>query len=130
MKTQSINKNQEVKTITKATNQNINNYKTPELKKDELNLSTIKKEVPTSKKVGVGLASALYPGLGQVCNGEVGKGVKFFLGGIGIDIAATVAASALVAVNPGLALLTACAGSLGHVALNVFSAVDAVKNAK
>lgn len=129
MKTQAINQSQEVKTITKATN-NQNNFKTPELKKDEVNLSTTKKEVPTSKKIGVGLASALYPGLGQVCNGEVSKGAKFFFGGIGIDVATTIAASALISANPGIAILTACAGSLGHIALNVYSAIDAAKNAK
>ena len=129
MKTQAINQSQEVKTITKAMN-NQNNFKTPELKNDEVNLSSTKKEVPTSKKVGVGLASALYPGLGQVCNGEVGKGLKFCLGGVGIDVATTIAASALMAVNPVVAILTACAGSLSHIALNAFSAIDAVKNAK
>ena len=130
MKTQGINQLQEVKTITKATNQNANNFKTPELKNDEVNLSTTKKEVPTSKKLGVGIASAICPGLGQVCNGELGKGAKFLLGGIGIDVAATVAATALMSANPGLGLITACAGTLGHLALNVCSIVDAVKNAK
>lgn len=130
MKTQGINQTQGVKTITKATNQNLNNFKTPELKNDEVNLSSEKKEVSTSKKVGVGIASALYPGLGQVCNGEVEKGVKFCLGGIGIDIATTIAASALCTINPAIALVTACVGSLGHIALNIYSAVDAVKNVK
>ncbi len=102
-------------------------------KEDSVELSTkqaaVKKDAPTSKKIGVGIASALYPGFGQLINGQVGKGAKFFFGQIGLDALSYAGTIALYAVNPGLALAVGVAGGLAHLGVGIASIVDAVKNA-
>ena len=75
-----------------------------------------KKEASTAKKVGVGIASACIPGLGQAINGEWGKALGFFAGSLG-------SAFTLGAICPPLGL----AAGLG---IGIYSIVDAVKNAK
>ena len=86
---------------------------------DKLELSNkkegVKKEASVGKKVGVGVASACISGLGQLINGEVGKGAGFFLGSI---------ASSLILI-PTLGPV----GALVPLGINIVSIVDAVKNA-
>ena len=86
---------------------------------DKVDLSTkkegVKKEASVGKKVGVGVASACISGLGQLINGEVGKGAGFFLGSI---------ASSLILI-PTLGPI----GALVPLGINIASIVDAVKNA-
>ena len=86
---------------------------------DKVDLSTkkegVKKEASVGKKVGVGVASACISGLGQLINGEVGKGAGFFLGSI---------ASSLILI-PTLGPV----GALVPLGINIASIVDAVKNA-
>ncbi len=67
------------------------------------------KKASTGKKVGVGIANAFLPGLGQIINGQVGKGLGFMAG--------TIALGALF-------------GPTAALAIGVVSIVDAVKNAK
>ncbi len=45
----------------------------------------------TTKKVGLGVASYLLPGLGQIINGEIGKGLAFFGASILASIGYTIA---------------------------------------
>ena len=66
------------------------------------------KEASSGKKWGVGIASAFISGLGQMINGEWGKGVGFLAGAI---------AGGILCWPVG-------------VAVSVWSIVDAVKNAK
>lgn len=80
------------------------------------------KEASTSKKWGVGIASACITGLGQLINGEVGKGFAFFGGSI---VAGTTTY-----------FISKANKTLGHIcavcslAIPIASIVDAVKNAK
>lgn len=67
------------------------------------------KEASTAKKVGVGIASSLIPGLGQAINGQWGKAAGFFFG-------ETAAISLL--------------GAVGWLGIGIWSVVDAVKNAQ
>ena len=89
------------------------------------------KKVPatTGKKWGVGIASYFCPGLGQGINGQWGKAAGFFagtltLGGImGVSIAKT-------AMTGKAKLGGIVAAGLAATALNIWSVVDAVKNAR
>ena len=87
-------------------------FSTPTFKADEV---TAKKEASSGKKWGVGIASAFISGLGQAINGDWGKGIGFFAGNLGLSIAA-------YSVSPLFAIPA--------LALNIWSIVDAVKNAK
>ena len=83
-----------------------------------------------SKKIGAGIASFLYPGLGQLVNGEPKKALKYVLGGIGLDTVGTVASLALTTfVNPVAGIAVGLATGLAHLGLNISSIVDAVKTA-
>lgn len=96
----------------------------------ELSSSTKAKKNPsTAKKVGAGIASVLYPGFGQLINGDVKKGLKFFLGQGFVDVAGQIAAMALMSVNPAVGLTVALAAGLTHIGVGIASVVDAVKNA-
>ena len=73
--------------------------------KDTVEFST-KTETPKgskSKKIGAGVASFLYPGLGQLCNGEPKKAAKYALGTIGLDLAGAGVCTALALANPSIA---------------------------
>lgn len=83
----------------------------------------------TAKKIGVGIASALYPGLGQLANGDVKKGAKFFFGQMASDIGFSALAIGLASVNPALGLAFGIAGGLAHAGIAIGSIVDAAKNA-
>lgn len=104
---------------------------------DKVELSTKKNNEPDStnkkssgaKKVGAGIASAIYPGLGQLVNGETGKAAKYFFGGIAADVAGSVGMMALFATCPPAAVAVGCAAAITHIGLYVGSIVDAVKNA-
>lgn len=84
------------------------------IKKQDDNLKNLKS--PTTKKIGVGVVSCIFPGLGQLVNGQFGKAVLFWAG-------------AGVASIAGFCI----AGPVGSVAaayaLNALSIYDAVKNA-
>lgn len=81
----------------------------------ELSGKAAKKEgASTAKKVGVGIASFLLPGLGQFINGEPKKGFAYLGGSIGCAI---------------LAGFTGPIGAVAALAVGVSSIVDAVKNA-
>ena len=84
-------------------------------KKEDDNKEEVKKEASVGKKIGVGVASACVSGLGQLINGETGKGAGFFLGSI---------ASSLILI-PTLGPI----GALVPLGINIASIVDAVKNA-
>ena len=76
-----------------------------------------RKEAGSGKKWGVGIASAVIPGLGQAINGEWGKAAGFFLG-------TYVGAGAVgFMIHPFL-------GAAVAIGANIWSIVDAVKNAK
>ena len=75
-----------------------------------------KPKVSTGKKVAVGLASLLCPGLGQAVNGQWGKAAGFFFGGSIAGFAAGFALGPIV-------------GSAVCLAVTVCSICDAVKNA-
>ena len=84
---------------------------------------TYETEGSTGKKWGVGIGSAILPGLGQAINGQWGKGFAFFGGSIAINIAQIL----LAAKGKTGAALTCVAGNIGA---RIWSVVDAVKNAK
>lgn len=90
-----------------------------EVSKDTVEIA--KEEAPkksnTGKKWGVGIASAVIPGLGQLINGEIGKGIAM--------VAGNVACWFMIRKAPkGVA---SSVGWVGGIALNVYSIVDAVK---
>ena len=71
----------------------------------------------TGKKWGVGIASLLVSGLGQFVNGDIEKGVLFLAGEIGAWIAPKV-------------FKVRIASRVLLPAVKIWSAIDAVKNAK
>ena len=77
----------------------------------------------TGKKWGVGLASFFCSGLGQAINGQWGKGIGYFFGGVTLG---AVTRLAMQRGKRGLGIATAVA-ALG---VGIASIVDAVKNAK
>ncbi len=118
-----VNQTQQLRNVKQpVNNQNLNvDLSTPE---DSIELSTkkeITKEASTAKKVGVGLASLVLPGLGQLINGQGKKGAIQFISNAALRTGTTALA---VACPPVAAVLL-----LGSIALNVGSIVDAVKNA-
>ena len=93
--------------------------RTPEVDKVDISNkkevdNTNKPEASVAKKIGVGAASFVIPGLGQLINGQVKKGLIMFLGNAAIN-----------AITFTVFPLMGLAGA----ALNVYAAVDAVKNA-
>ena len=80
-------------------------------------------DASTGKKWGVGLASAVFPGLGQAINGQWGKGIAFFLGNIALQ-----ALQMITALNgkPGVAMISL----VGNIATRIGAIVDAVKSSK
>ncbi len=98
---------------------------------DSLQLSTKQSAPPkasTGKKIGLGIASALIPGLGQLVDGDGKKAAKYFLTEVGASVAGY-AALALIGPSPiGLAVmgLSSVVGVINYIG----SIVDAAKNAK
>ena len=70
----------------------------------------------TAKKIGVGLASGLVTGAGQAINGDWGKAVGMFAG-------ASLGCGVLIMICPPV-------GIVGALAVQIWSIIDAVKNAK
>ena len=93
------------------------------LSEDKVELPEKPKKASNAKKWGVGIASGMISGLGQLINGEVGKGAGYFGASVGTFIIARVG---MVQKIPALAVL----GGLGNLAVGVSSIVDAVKHAK
>ena len=92
---------------------------------------TYEKEASTGKKWGVGIASAVLPGLGQAVNGQWGKGLGFFAGNIGIGIdSGLFGAVGMMKGAPKALGGSMLIGTLASVGLIIGSIVDAVKNAK
>ncbi len=85
----------------------------------------VKTEGATGKKWGVGIASAFMSGLGQFINGDVGKGFGFLVAGAA-SYAAMIAGTMKGSKGKGLSL----GGALATLGINIWSIVDAVKNAK
>lgn len=80
-----------------------------------------------SRKAGVGIASAIFPGLGQFINGDAGKGFGF--------LAATVLSPILVlpavlTKKPAIRILCASLAILPQIGARIWAPIDAVKNAK
>lgn len=80
------------------------------------------KPASTGKKVGVGIASGFIPGLGQMVNGEWGKGLAFF----GTNLLTSILLGTHTA---GGVLKDVVLGAVG-LGISIFSIVDAVKGAK
>lgn len=80
-------------------------------------------EASNGKKWGVGIASFFIPGLGQLINGDFGKGLAFSGGGIASYVLAN------VAMMKGK-LVLASVGGVAALATGIASIVDAVKSAK
>lgn len=78
---------------------------------------TYETEGSTGKKWGVGIASALFPGLGQAINGQWGKAAGFFFGSIAASIA-------------GEKIGGRGANIIATIAVTAWSIIDAVNNAK
>lgn len=72
-------------------------------------------DASTGKKIGVGVASAIIPGLGQAINGQWGKAAAFFATEIVLEI-----------INPRKNLFA----GLGLIGLKIGAAFDAVKSAE
>lgn len=77
------------------------------------------KKSNTGKKWGVGIASVLITGLGQVINGEVGKGIGLFAGAI----ASTIIILKVRKVNPTASAVL----NVAALGIPIYSVVDAVK---
>ncbi len=75
----------------------------------------MKKEASTGKKWGVGIASGVISGLGQAINGEMGKAAGFFLSNVALGL---------------LTYMVCPYAAIPALGLNIWSIVDAVKNAK
>ena len=84
---------------------------------DELKLSTKEdsKTPSTAKKIGIGMASVMLPGLGQFINGDTKKGIGFL--------------AANFALIPLSGVLGPVAG-VSAIAIQVASAIDAIRNVK
>lgn len=80
-------------------------------------------DASTSKKWGVGLASAVLPGLGQAINGQWGKGIGFFVGNVALQALQMVAA---LNGKSGLAFVSL----VGNIGARIGSIVDAVKSSR
>lgn len=102
-------------------------------KKDKQTLPTeyfqeYKVKAGKGKKVGVAIASAVVPGLGQVLNGDWGRGIAHWLGGIALS--ALTGFSLLVAEGGKKSGLVGVAlGVAGVIANRAVAAVNAAKNA-
>lgn len=90
---------------------------------EDYEVRTYETEASTGKKWGVGLASFFCSGLGQAINGEWGKGAAFFLGSL---FPAMISSFAITAGKFG----TSAIAGLTVLGVNIWSIVDAVKNAK
>ena len=80
------------------------------------------KSASPGRKVGVGIASALFPGLGQMINGQWGKGAAFM--GSNLLMVVMLLTNAKGGVKRELIISTA------NFVLNLISIVDAVRNVK
>lgn len=90
---------------------------------EDYEVRTYETEASTGKKWGVGIASAFVSGLGQAINGEWGKGAAFFLGSL---FPAMISSFAITTGKFG----TSAIAGLTALGVNIYSIVDAVKNAK
>ena len=99
-------------------------------------LYTYEEPASTGKKVGVGVASYFMPGLGQAINGQWGKALGFFAASIGTAIVSGVATVIPMLLKPNAArnaiksTLSAVIGVAALIGIDIWSIVDAVKNAK
>ena len=88
----------------------------------------------TAKKVGLGIASWIAPGLGQLINGEIGKGLAFFgatfLAGFlrGKLPIGNVVNPSKFKILPGM--LPVYIGSIAVIGAKVWSTIDAILKAK
>ena len=91
---------------------------------------TMKTEASTGKKWGVGVASAICPGLGQAVNGEWGKAVAFFAAGMILPGIIGAAAGGVAGLKSKAASIIAAKLSMfaSITVSRVWSIVDAVKN--
>lgn len=92
--------------------------------KDKVDLSknkVVPLEAPLGKKIAVGAASFVLPGLGQILNGEAKKGHRDLI----LNFALRFGACGLAVICPPAAFAMAGAA----LAVNISSVVDAVKNA-
>ena len=80
-------------------------------------------EATTGKKWGVGIASAFVNGLGQAINGEWGKAAGFFFGGL-------VVPATIAILSRGKSAAAFWGAGVASLGINIWSIVDAVKNAK
>lgn len=78
----------------------------------------------TAKKWGVGIASFLQSGLGQLINGQVSKGFSF----LGLSIANALLCGLIVSKTKNNKLLVI--NAVAALVIKFFSVVDAVKNVK
>ena len=93
---------------------------------DKIELSTkagAKEEASTGKKIGLGVASLLLPGLGQCINEDYKKGAVLF-GAAVLSIPAAILAGSTLGIA-GLA-----ATGLARLAMHGYSAYDAAVSAK
>lgn len=89
---------------------------------DTVEISEKPKEASTAKKWGVGIASGCITGLGQIINGEVGKGFAMLGTAFGLGLLGNLGGKKSTAIR-GLSYIAA-------FGVGVYSIVDAVKNAK
>lgn len=95
------------------------NFRAKEESQEILELKEELEKSKKSRKWGVGIASACLTGLGQIINGEVGKGLAFFLGSI---LAGGVSLAAYRSNRTFGSLI-----GLASMAIPIWSIVDAVK---
>ena len=104
---------------------------------------TEKAKASTAKKIGLGMASGIAPGLGQLINGEVGKGLAFFgatvlagflrgnaFGGfkrVGVLNFGNIEVPLLKSVKSAPAMYI---GAIAGIGAQVWSVIDAIINAK
>ncbi|MCD7879771.1 MAG: hypothetical protein LUG16_07560 [Candidatus Gastranaerophilales bacterium] len=89
---------------------------------------TAPKKSGVGKKLGTAFTSVLYPGLGQLVNGDTKSAAKHFFGAIGAD-AAILGGVVLAGVCPPAGIALALAGTVGDIGIRLHSIVDAYKDA-
>ncbi len=80
------------------------------------------------KKLGTAFTSVLYPGLGQLVNGDTKSAAKHFFGAVGAD-AAVIGGALLTAACPPAGIALMVAGTVGDLGVRLHSIVDAYKEA-
>ncbi len=80
------------------------------------------------KKAGVAIASVLFPGLGQVINGDWGRGFGHFFAELGLEIATGVSIAAAQG-GKKLGKVAVIASVAGYLTNRIIAGVNAAKNA-